>query len=117
MKTNNSWDFFPIQLPERLKNEAILLYESNGVHDIAWNDESIFEVIEFLKANSIMILGGDVLDKKNNHYDFIGDNWSVDGYNVEKGYTTAKAFIMKYISIHGNRFIFTLICKPALRDM
>lgn len=112
METTNSWEFFPIQLPERLKDKAILLYESLGVHDIAWGYESIFEVIDFLHSNSIMILGGDVLVTKNDGYDFIGDNWSVDGFDIEKGCNTAKVFIKEYIAMHGNNLIFTLVCRP-----
>lgn len=111
MEINNSWEFFPIQLPEKLKRNAILLYESMGVHDIAWDSESIFEVIDFLYISSIMILGGDVLAKKNNDYDFNGDSWSEDGFDVERGYTAAKKFIEEYIDKFGTDFIFTLVCK------
>lgn len=107
---NSSWEFFPIQLPEKLKGNAILLYESLGVHDIAWHSELIFEVIDFLCSSSIMILGGDILVKKGDVYNFTGDSWSEDGFDVERGCNAARKFIEEYITKYGNNFIFTLVC-------
>jgi hypothetical protein len=113
METTNSWEFFPMQLPERLKGNAILLYESMGVHDIAWDSESIFEVMDFLYTSSTMILGGDVLAKRNNDYDFNGDNWSEDGFDVERGYIAARKFVEDYVAKFGKDFIFTLVCRSS----
>lgn len=111
MENLNSWKYFPIELPSELKENAILLYETLGVHDIAWECKDVLQVIEYLYSNSVVILGGDVILKKLEGYEFVGDNWHEDSGSVLKSYQLSKQFIKEYFRKRGDSYVYTLICK------
>lgn len=106
MEKTNSWEFFPVKLPNELKNKAILLYDSLGVHDIAWEYENVLQVIEYLRSKSIYMLGVDVLLKKLDGYKFTGDNWSIDNFEIDKGYDSSLKFITDFLKKTG-----TIMCS------
>ena len=107
-------NFFSVKLPIELEKNAILLYETLGVHDIAWEYKDVLKVIEYLYTKSVVILGGDVLLKKIDGYKFTGDNWSEDSGDLEKSYQLTMQFINDYYRKRGDSYIYSLVCKREI---
>ena len=67
--------------------------EQMGVKNFALNIKDSLEFLDKLESNNIIIYGGDVIRKKDNHLEYTYENWSYDGNNSIESIEIAKKFI------------------------
>ena len=83
--------------------------------ETAWKMEDAFLVLEYLKSNNRIVLGGDILTEK---LEYNYDNWYYDvdtsqssGYNVERSIMVAFEYLSKYIQRNGNSFYVVFVAR------
>jgi len=98
-----------MKIPEELQGKEINLKEI-GINSIAWKKMDALLLLDYMEKESIVILGGDVLVKKDGIYQHTYDNW-----HYEKDNTMISDSIMNtrdYISTYKEGdFAFLIVIK------
>jgi hypothetical protein len=63
--------------------------------DYVWSILDIGQVLEELRNENRVILGGDILAKENEMYSFDGSGWFYDGKSCEESVNVAKEYLQK----------------------
>lgn len=102
-------------IESKLLDEAYNL-SSIGIQEYAWNIEKVLIVIEYLKDNGFLILGGDVYEVCGNIIKATGDSWYInkDDYKsmneyIKASFDLTKDYIKKYNDLNGKKFIYSLV--------
>ena len=69
-----------MDIPPDLSSKAVSL-QHVGVNNVAWEKSDALKVLEYYETQEIVILGGDVLAKKDGQYHHNYDNWHFDHEN------------------------------------
>jgi len=93
--------------------------ESHGSLDVAWAPGDIFPVINWLRNQNVLILGGDVIRRRENLIDYCGDNWYFESSQatekldeqVDAAADKAESYIRNYVAKNGPSFLFSLVVE------
>ena len=101
-------------LPLELQLKSLPL-SALGCNEVAWKAENVFEVIDILLAQSVIILGGDVYRLCDSSIEITYDSWFYSGdggrESSEESCSLAKNYIQKYIDRNGQDFVYSLVCR------
>lgn len=102
-------------VPQMIYSKGIDLHDSVGVNEIAWYFSDALEVIQFLRLNNFVILGGDVYKMGKEGIEVTFDNWYFDkscGENqLNESAEKAKSYISNYHARNGDGFAYTFVFK------
>lgn len=99
-------------------HKAISL-EFMGINEVCWKYEDVKYIVDYLYKNNCVILGGDILIKKNDEYLYTYDNWFVEKNSedmsyieyVEKSRNETIKYINEYVNDNGKNFYFVIVYK------
>ena len=86
-------------LTKELLKDAYHL-ESIGINEYAWKIDEVMQVIDYLKNNRFLILGGDVYGINNNTIQITGDSWYInknDYESIEESFQASIVLAINYI--------------------
>jgi len=83
------------EILEFIKDKSIDLSEM-GVNNFALSKSDALELLEKFKKNSILLYGGDFIEKKDGKINYNYTNWSTDGKDIMYNLKYAENFIQKY---------------------
>ena len=101
-------------LPEKIVEKAYNL-RSFGIVEFAWRYDSILEVINILRDNNYIILGGDVhkIEEGGKIIPCIGDTWyhnrASSPSDVNESYKKAVDYINMYHKRNGDGFCYSVV--------
>lgn len=92
---------------------------SMGIDELCWSYENIKDIIDYLSKNNCVILGGDILIKKNNEFLYTYDNWFIekkpydlcDEKYIERSRNESIKYIDEYVMANGKDFYFVIVYK------
>lgn len=93
-------------IPQELIEKSIDLTDILGVFELAWTYTDVMTVLKYLEENGILVLGGDVLDKK---MSYTYDNWCYQDKNYIESIEYAKNYINNYYIKNGNEYYYVLV--------
>ncbi len=111
----NTTDWLKILLPKFLMNKTVSLSEIGG-SELAFTYDDIVKVIQIVSDKELIILGGDVLRRKNVTLMCKYDNWYYQElkYNkdsINKSKKMAEAFINSYVGKNGREYLFVIVLQ------
>ena len=77
-------------------DKAIILSEEWGITDPVWQYRCYEEVLESCLRDGVIILGGDIIVRKNGTYDYESSNWYYSGASVEESVNAARDYLSAY---------------------
>lgn len=102
-------------IPRKYQSLAISLAHL-GVKDIAWPRGLALEIIAVLKSKNVGILGGDVLRKEGNKYDYETSSWHSDRKNDEswndyvmRSHEEAKRYLLKFPDAENGLYAYSIV--------
>lgn len=97
-------------LPEEIWKSRISL-ENLGVKDTAWMFSEVIKVIDILKSNGYMILGGDVYKRVNDKIEATYDSWYINKskVSVNEAMQKAESYIKVYHERNGDNYVYSVI--------
>ncbi|WP_308698858.1 Imm40 family immunity protein [uncultured Thomasclavelia sp.] len=92
---------------------------SMGINEVCWSYEDVKDIVDYLSKNNCVILGGDILIKKNNEFIYTYDNWFVaknpyepcDKKYIERSRDESIKYIDEYVMANGKEFYFVVVYK------
>lgn len=106
-------------MPQNIFPKNILEYSISlkmlGIKEAAFDQEHIFDVINWCKTNKHIILGGDVYKMNDLSVEPLDDSWYFEPNNSAIDYDVsckkAAEYIRKYISLNKGTFAFSLVIR------
>lgn len=90
---------------------------SMGINEVCWSYDNVKDIIDYLSRNNCVILGGDILIKKNNEFTYTYDNWFIekkpyelyDEKYIERSRNESIKYIDEYVMANGKDFYFVVV--------
>lgn len=94
-------------------NGKVVCARETAGNEYAWQIREVLDVIEVLRKEGRVILGGDVLDRDMNYtYDNWYHNPSDPQTDCETSCGKAKAYVQRYLERFGPEYYVVLVVKP-----
>lgn len=90
--------------------EKGLIIDSIGINDIIWNFSDIMLVIDQLRDEKRIILGGDIYSS-NPEIEMTYDSWATNTKDYKAAAKKTKKYIERYIKRNGNNYYFSLVVQ------
>lgn len=87
-----------------------------GINEVCWHYENVKDIIYYLAKNDCVILGGDILIKKDNKFAYTHENWFIEkkpyeSYKkyIERSRDKSIKYIDEYTMANGTDFYFVIV--------
>lgn len=95
--------------------ECSISLKTLGIKEVAFDQEHVFDAINWCQTNKNIILGGDVYKMNGLSAESLGDSWYFEPNNSASDHEVsckkAAEYIRKYIGLNKGRFAFSLVIK------
>lgn len=99
-------------LPKMLYTHAHYLNDLIGADEYAWSYQTILHLCNTIQAYDLVILGGDVYEKKTHTIAPTYDSWCYEGDSPQESVRCTLDYIQHYIQRNGSHYLFTLVVRP-----
>ncbi len=102
-------------IPNDIKQAGVCLEAQLGIKEWAWPYNEALKLVEYLTENCFVILGGDVIQRKNHKLEYESSNWYYNpkkcknwSQNVDDSKSKALQYIRFFHLQNGDRFLYTI---------